>query len=114
MEAGGTETLLKCRAMKLQKQKLSWSRNNQRTLRARKKASTSTLAAKGRLSKRSACPLLNGAGNLVTKDIGKAKILNAFLCPGFCWQTWLSGLPVHESTNRVCGSEALSTVDEGS
>lgn len=48
----------------------------------------------------------------MTKDIGKAKILSAFLCPGFCWQNWLSGL--HEFTNRVCGSEALSTVDEGS
>lgn len=43
---GGTEALLKCRAAKLQKQKLSWSRNDQRMLKTRKKASISTLAAK--------------------------------------------------------------------
>jgi len=100
--------------MKLQKQKLSWSGNNQRILRGRKKVSISTLAAKGRLSKESACLLLNVVGNLVTKDTGKAKILSAFLCLGFYWQISLSGLPVHEPTNRVCGSEALSTVEESS
>lgn len=43
---GGTEALLKCRAVKLQEQKLSWSRNNKRMLRTRKKAPISTLAAK--------------------------------------------------------------------
>lgn len=43
---GATEALLKCRAVKLQKQKLSWRRNKQRMLRTRKKAPISTLAAK--------------------------------------------------------------------
>lgn len=81
-------------------------------LRTRKKASISTLAAKDKIG--STCLLLSGVGNnLVTQNMGKAQILNVFLCLGFCWQIWLSGLPVQESIYRVCGSEALSTVDEG-
>lgn len=70
--------MFKCRAMKIQKKSLIWSQNNQRTLKARKKASVSMLAAKGRPNTESVCPLLSEAGNLVTKYMGKAKLLSAF------------------------------------
>lgn len=46
----------------------------------------------------------------MTKNMGKAKIVDVFLCLAFCWQICLS--PVQESIYEVCGSEALPTVEE--
>lgn len=64
-----------------------------------RRASTSMPAAKGRQEKTQG-PLLNGAGTLVTQDMEKAEVLDAFFTSVFTGQTGRQGSQAPETRGR--------------
>lgn len=65
-----------------------------------------------RKAKESECSLLSGAGDLVTKEMEKAEVLNAFFASVFNGKACPQASQVPEPPSRVWGSEAVPTVEE--
>ena len=57
-------------------------------------------------------PLLNGAGELVTNDVGKAEVLVAFLASVFSGKTGLKESHTPETTGKVWNKVDLTLVEE--
>ncbi|OPJ78851.1 hypothetical protein AV530_000022 [Patagioenas fasciata monilis] len=63
-------------------------------------------------SKENANLLLNGAGEMVTKDTGKAKVFNVFFTSIFTSKTGLQDSQASETSEKVWSKENSPPVEE--
>ena len=56
--------------------------------------------------------LLNGTGDLVTNNMEKAKVLNAFFAPVFTGNTCLQNSQVPETFGKVWSKETFPSAEE--
>lgn len=105
---GGIQRLFKYALLQLGNPKLTWSWIWQQMWRATRRASISTLVA--RKTRENVGPLTTAARPLMTQNMEKAEVLNAFFMLVFTGKTSLQESKVLENSREVWRKENLHFV----